>query len=141
MKCFTSLFLLPSLLLLMASFYCESAITGRLSTFKPHASGLRNGVKPYFIDNATYVNGGVVFSYPEGLFSTTPTIRVSLEENATAYSPSQVFVAHITASSATSVTIRVNLVATSTIASLVTTSTITEASNDEVTVHIFAVEM
>jgi len=122
-----------ALLFLMVSFHCKGLVTGNLLTFETQAPGLlREDVIPYFLDNASYVNGGVTFTYPAGLFSTTPTIRVSLEENATVYSTSQVFVAHITSSSATSVTIRVNLV---------TTSTISEASNNEVTVHINAIEI
>ena len=52
--------------------------------------------------------------------------------NGTVYSTSQVFVAKITANSSTLTTIRVNLV---------TSSTITEAGNDEVIVHIFAIEI
>ena len=129
MKYFTSLFLL----FLIISFHCKGSVTGNIGRFESVADGvLQNSEIVYFIDNAAYVNGGVTFTYPTGLFSTTPSIRVSLEENGTAYSSNQVFVPHITSSSATSVTIRVNLV---------TTTTITEASNDEVTVHIFAIEL
>ncbi len=133
MKYFTRLFLFSPLLFLLINFYCEGFVTGNVSTFELVADGLiRNSSKPCFIDVASYVNGGVTFTYPVGLFSTAPTIRVSLEGNTTAYSTSQVFVAEITTNSATSTTIRVNLV---------TTSTITEASNNEVTVHIFSIEI
>ena len=122
-----------ALLFLIISFHCKGFVTCNIERFESVADGLlQNSEILYFIDNASYVNGGVTFTYPVGLFSITPTIRVSLEENTTAYSTSQVFVPHITTSSATSVTIRVNLV---------TTATITEASNDEVIVHIFAIEI
>jgi len=128
MKHFTSLFLL-----LISNFLCEGAITGGLSTFESYPGGItKNSVTPCCVDTASYVNGGTIFNYPTGLFSSTPTIRVSLQENLTAYSTNQVFVAEITANSSTSTTIRVNLV---------TASTIIEASNDEVIVHIFAIEI
>lgn len=132
MKYFTGPSLLYFLFLSTISFYSEGVVTGRLSTFISNPSGFQSSLTPYCIDTASYVNGGVTFTYPAGLFSATPTIRVSLEENTTAYSTSQVFVAEITVNSATATTIRVNLV---------TTSSITEASSDEVTVHIFAIEM
>ena len=129
MKYFTSLFLLS----LIISFHCKGSVTGNIERFESVVDGIfRNSEILYFLDNASYVNGGLTFTYPPGLFSITPTIRVSLEENGTAYSTSQVFVPQITSSSATSVTIRVNLV---------TTATIAEAANDEVTVHIFAIEL
>lgn len=127
MKYFTSFLLLLSII----SFHCKGSVTGNLSTFESVADGLiLNSAISYFIDSASYVNGGVTFNYPAGLFSTPPTIRVSLEEAETTYLTGQVFVAEITANSTTAVTIRVNLV---------TTSTITEASNNEITVHIFAI--
>ncbi len=129
MKYFTSLFLL----LLMNSFFCEGAITCNLSKFESYAGGItKSSMAPCCVDTASYVNGGTTFNYPSELFSNAPTVRISLEENSTAYSTSQIFVAEITANSSASTTIRVNLV---------TTSTITEANNDEVTVHIFAIEI
>ncbi len=129
MKYFTSLFLL----FLTIGFHCKGAVTGNIERFESISDGvIQNSEMLYFLDSASYVNGGVTFTYPLGLFSITPTIRVSLEENMTAYSTSQVFVPHITSSSATSVTVRVNLV---------TTATIAEAASDEITVHIFAIEL
>ena len=129
MKHFTSLFFL----LLIIDFSCEGSTTAQIATFESQADGLiRNETALCFIDTASYVNGGTTFTYPAGLFSSTPTIRVSLEENGTTYSTSQVFVAEITASSSISATIRVNLV---------TTSVITEASNDAVLVHFYAIAL
>jgi len=130
MKYFTNLFLL----LLINSFFCEGAsITGNLSKFEETISGvIENSLVNWCADSASYINGGITFNYPAGLFSSTPSVRVSLQENGTVYSTNQVFVAEITTNSSTLTTIRVNLI---------TTSTVTEAGNDEVIVHIFAIEI
>ena len=129
MKYFSSLFLS----LLISSFSCRGAITCSLSTFESYSGEItKNSMTPCCVDTASYSNGGTTFDYPPGLFLSAPTVRVSLEENGTAYSTNQVFVAEITANSSASTTIRVNLV---------TTSTITEASSNEIIVHIFAIEI
>ena len=122
MKYFASLFLLS----LIISFHCKGALTGNFEVHEPKtATLLETKSVSYFIDIVSYVNGGITFNFPEGLFSGPPIIKVSLQIS---YSASQAYVIQITENNATSATVRVNLL---------TTSTITEASNDEVIVHIF----
>ena len=101
MKYFTGLFLLFFLSLLTISFYSEAVTTGRLSTFAPHESGFKTSIIPYCIGTASYVSSGVTFTHPAGLFSSAPTIKISLEKNTTAYSTGQVFVALITTNNTT----------------------------------------
>jgi len=126
MKHFASLFFL----FLITNFFCKGSTTGTIQIFESQADGLiRNSTAYCFVDVVPYVNGGVTFNYPPGFFSIAPAITADLQENGITYSTSQVFVAEITANSSTSTTIRVNLV---------TTSTITEANDNDVIIHFCA---
>ncbi len=124
MKYFTRLFLL----FLIINFHCEGATSGYFEVHEPQTVRLsETRLISYFVDVVSYTNGSVTFNFPATLFSDPPIIKVSLQ---IAYSTSQAYVIQITANSATSATVRVNLL---------TTSTITEASDDEVMVHILAI--
>jgi hypothetical protein len=131
MKHFSKKFFLY--LLFTNYFSCYGDISGYMEAIEVLVPGREDILQiPYFSGSASYVNGGVTFMYPAGLFSSTPSLRISIEENVTNYSNSQVFVPFITSSTTSSVTVRVNLV---------TSLTVSEAATDEIIVHIFANEV
>jgi len=83
----------------------------------------------YATEGKDYVNGGITFSYPSGLFSQVPTVRITIETKM-GYSSSELITPCITANSATQTTIRVNKG---------TVSSFEEAPTGYVRVHLFAV--
>ncbi|MGB8367526.1 MAG: hypothetical protein WCD44_04165, partial [Candidatus Babeliales bacterium] len=107
-------------------------ISGQLETIETPVPG-RNEIVlvPFFSASASYINGGLTFIYPIGLFSSTPTVRIGIELGGIGYLLSRTISAQITANSASSTTIRVNLG---------TVGLITEAATGDVIVHLFANE-
>ena len=83
----------------------------------------------WYSASASYVNGGLTFTFPTNLFLQTPTVTVSVLNNGT-YSALTTITTQITALSSTSVTVRVN---SGTILS------IGEAPTDFCTIQIWAV--
>lgn len=79
-------------------------------------------------DSQDYVNGGITFTFPEGFFSDTPRVFVTVE--VFNYSQQGIVSAQIVYVDATSVTIRLNVVAGSTVG---------EAQNNTAKISIFAV--
>ena len=86
------------------------------------------GTAPWYSSSVSYTSGGVTFTFPENLFTSTPVVTVSVVVGT--YSDLTNFVPEITAVSATSVTVRVN---SGTLLSL------GEAATDSCTVQIWAV--
>lgn len=84
---------------------------------------------PFVTDSASYVNGGVTFTYPVGTFTTVPTVQVSVELLGATYATNQVYTAMVTANSASSTTVMVNFD---------NNGPITEAATGDVTVYIRA---
>lgn len=83
----------------------------------------------YFLDEASYVSGGLTFTYPTSWFSVTPMVNVSLTLNLAPFSAASSYSAVIQTSTAASVTIRV----------LKTTlGIVTEANSGDVSVTINA---
>jgi hypothetical protein len=82
----------------------------------------------WYSESASYVNGGVTFTFPTNLFLQAPKVVVSVFDGT--YSALSTVSPIITAISATSVTVRVN---TGTLLN------IGEAATDAFTVHIWAV--
>lgn len=134
MKYFSKkLFLFIFLLAATTNFNCSGAIAGRLTAVVIPVAGQEEEVQvPFFSASASYENGGLTFTYPSGLFSTTPSVRVSAELSGASYSSSQTVSTQITSNSTTSTTVRVNLG---------TVLSITEAADDDVIVHLFANEV
>jgi len=134
MKYFSKkLFLFLFSLSATTNFNCSGAISGRLNAIIIPVAGQEETVEvPFFSASASYENGGLTFTYPSGLFSTTPSVRVSAELSGANYSSTQTVSTQITANSTTSTTVRVNLG---------TVLSITEADDDDVIVHLFANEV
>lgn len=133
MKYFSKKLSLLFLLSSITSFNCYSAIAGRLTAVIIPVAGQEEEVQvPFFSASASYENGGLTFTYPSGLFSSTPSVRVSAELTGLSYSTSRTVSTQITANSASSTTVRVNLG---------TTGAVTEAADDDVVIHLFANEV
>jgi hypothetical protein len=63
----------------------------------------------FYEDKISYVNGGITVTYPVGLFTSAPMITLALELTGLTYLVTQLVSAQVTANSATSTTIRVNV--------------------------------
>ncbi len=121
---------LITLLILLPSIECfATMITGPMVQETEIRPGhIERSVVHYAAEEKDYVNGGITFSYPSGLFSQAPTVRITIETKMGYYS-SELITPCITANSATQTTIRVNK---GTIASF------EEVSTGDVSVHLFA---
>ena len=84
----------------------------------------------FYSDALSYVNGGITITYPTSFFNNTPSILITIELTGLAYSTEQLVVAEVTANSATSAMVRVNVYD-----GLV----ISEAATGDVKVHFRAV--
>lgn len=85
-------------------------------------------------DKQPYTAGGLVFTYPTGLFAAPPTIRISVENDLALPIDTKTYVALINANSSTSATIIVHKIVNSSLG----VTDITEASTGEVTIHFVA---
>lgn len=119
-------------LTLIMHFQCNGDISGQLETFEITAPGREEfALVPFFSASTSYISGGLTFTYPIGLFSSPPTVRISIELSGIGYLTSLVVSPQITVNSATSTTVRVNL---GTLVSII------EAGTGDVIVHLFANE-
>jgi len=84
-----------------------------------------------FCQSLNYVNGGVIFTYPNGLFTSPPCVNVSTTLLGQVYSSDLIVSEFIISNSIASATVRVNLG---------TVGGITEASNNDVIVNLCAFE-
>lgn len=80
-------------------------------------------------DSLDYVNGGITFNYPVGVFTTIPKVQITIVLKNAVYSASETYTPEITAHSTVSTTVRVNKT---------TVGAITEALTDDVTVYLYA---
>ncbi len=111
---------------------CYGDVSGYIEAIEITVPGREDNIQvPYFAASASYVSGGVTFTYPMGLFSSAPTVKIGIELSGIGFLASRVISAQITANSSTSTTVRVNLG---------TIITILEAGTGDVIVHLFAVE-
>jgi hypothetical protein len=93
----------------------------------------------FYSDTQTYVNGGVIFTYPTDYWTylkflptpTTPRITISVQLNAAA-SPTDTYSAVISANSPTSTTVLVYRISNG--------GGVTEASSDEISVVLLAIQ-
>ncbi len=81
-------------------------------------------------DSVNYVNGGITFTYPAGVFSATPRVQITIQLQNAVYNSAESYVPEITANSTLSTTVRVNRV---------TVGAITEAATNDVSVHVYAI--
>ena len=97
--------------------------------------GNRIDYKPikFFSEKASYAQGGVTFTYPEGYFSTSPHVCITVELKKLMNNSAMEISPLITESSATALSVYVS----KTIAGLFKT-TVSQAENDEVIVHMLA---
>lgn len=105
------------------------AMSGPITSQVVSPGSIEYGTAFWYSASVSYVNGGVTFTFPTGLFLQTPIVQVSVLLNG-AFSALTVVNPVITAVSATSVTVRVN---SGTILS------IGEAGTNSVTVFIWAI--
>ncbi len=122
---------LITLLILLPSIECFAKMcTGPMVQETEIRPGhIKREILHYAAEEKDYVNGGITFSYPSGLFSQAPTVRITIETKL-GYSSLELITPCITANSATQTTIRVNKG---------TVSLFEEAPTGFVIVHLFAV--
>ena len=101
-------FFIMSMLLLYTSESISIAIYGELQEMDETSSVGLIEYKPrhYYTESKSYVNGGVTFTYPVGLFITTPIVTITIESGGL-FSFARQLAAEITSNSATSTTVRV----------------------------------
>jgi len=87
----------------------------------------------YVSDEQPYTTGGVIFTYPVGLFSVAPFVNVSIQTTAP-HGNDETFTVEISANDANSATVMVYHLVTNAGA-----VSISEAPNGSVTVYFFAV--
>ena len=116
--------------LLIQTFGCYSEmLIGSLTQEIETTTSITRKRLRFAADEKDYINGGITFNYPTGCFSVPPTVRITIETKI-GYSSTELMSPCITSNNATQTTVRVNKG---------TTASISEASTDDVCVHIFAV--
>lgn len=120
-----------SALILLQSLKCFAVmVSGPLAQETEITAGhIQKTILHYAAEEKDYVNGGITFTYPTGLFSQAPTVRITIESKI-GYSASELITPCITANSSTQTTVRVNKG---------TLSVFQEAATNDVAVHLFAV--
>jgi hypothetical protein len=99
--------------------------SGQLTTLMASGGGTFYGLASWYSSSASYQNGGVTFTFPDG-FSDNATPVVVATVQPASYSSSSKYDAFVTSVSSSGVTIRVN-------------DDSGEASTDEVIVHVFVI--
>lgn len=113
--------------LVLSIFDCM-AMSGPITTQVISPGSVENGTAYWYSDSASYVNGGLTFTFPTGLFVQKPNIHITVAVNS--YSSLNTVSYVVTQVSNTSVTVRVNVG---------TLLTIGEAATNQVTVYIWAI--
>ncbi len=83
---------------------------------------------PWFCESLNYVVGGTDFVYTTSLFTDPPLVLVSVELLNLVLGPTDILSPVITSNTATQATVVVKLI---------TPTTVTEVSNDDVIIHLF----
>ena len=86
-----------------------------------------------YVQKINYSKGGIIINYPDNYFFNDPFVYISIELNQSDYSSSVTFTPLITAKDENSVTIKVNKLAKGLLL-----SSVAEADDDEITVHVFS---
>ena len=122
--------LLLSILFIIQGFTCLAVMkVGSITEEIETVTSITRKRLRFAVDEMDYVAGGITFNYPAGLFSASPTVRITIETKL-GYSSSELITPCITSNDATQSTIRVNKG---------TVSSFEEAPTGYVCVHLFAV--
>ncbi|HSC25160.1 MAG TPA: hypothetical protein VLB80_03015 [Candidatus Babeliales bacterium] len=117
-----------TILLIMQTFTCSGVMSVVTVTATITTDESIERFPAYVVsDQVSYVNGGLVFTYPTDIFTVAPTIRVAIETPA--HVSTITYTAEITLNSALSATITVYKI---------DSGVQTEAANGEVIVHFVA---
>jgi hypothetical protein len=114
-------------------FSSEFMMNGVTTQYDYTALGQVTSLSPcqFASDREQYINGGLTFSYPDGLWINVPRVVATVELNGAA-SATTTYSVVITSNSATSTTVMVYRIANGGI--------VTEADSNEVKVAIYALE-
>lgn len=108
------------------------AVYGRLQYIVPVSATIQQyNIAYYNSVIQDYVSGGNTFTFPTGIFTLAPTVRVSTVLKNSVYSPTEMYVPVIVSINSTSATIRVNKISDG--------GGVVEAGTDDVSLHLLAV--
>ncbi len=111
----------------MVSFGCHAAqVTGVTWEEQSPTSSISKRVLCHWVlEDVDYTNGGITITYPANWFAVAPMLQVSILLKDHVYATNDDFTTVVTANSASSTTVRINLNGA-------------EAATNDVTVHVYA---
>lgn len=122
-------------IIIFESIICYGAMTiGFITRMTITGNRMEQDILHYAIEGQSYVNGGLTFTYPIGLFPQAPIVTVSLQPNIV-IPMDTTYVAEITTNSATSTMITVKKAVTT-----LGVVSLAEAPTNDVTVYLQALE-